>query len=281
MSIRGFACPYGQGDVSFEQCLEHSRSDPPECRFTYPILAGIVANLRGEMEEVTVTQVLNCLRKPVLERRHEVYLDPRQLYYAFRGQMFHQIAAGVDLEECVVEQRFRRPIAGIMLSGQPDLIVPRLRKLYDFKTTRRIPRDGRPYAQHAIQVNIYRWLALPHHQIDQLEIVYLDMSDVLRVPVEVMPARQVVSWLWPRVKKLRAALDGGRLPPRVGPEGLWQCKGYCSFTDHCWPKGVPTSEELRRKEEARRKAIIKAAQRRQAGKPGLRPEREACLTDTA
>lgn len=193
MSIKGFACPYGQGEVSFEQCLEHSRTDPPECGFTYPILAGIVGNLRGEMEEVTVTQILNCLRKPVLERRKDIYLDPRHLYYAFRGQMFHQIASGVDLDECVVEERFRRVIAGVVLSGQPDLIVPRLKKLYDFKTTRRIPKDGKPYAQHGLQANIYRWLALPRYEIDQLEIVYLDMSDVLRVPVKVMPVRQVVS----------------------------------------------------------------------------------------
>jgi len=209
--IKGFACPYGQGEVTFGQCLEHSKRDPPECGFTYPILAGMVNNLRSEMEEVTVTQILNCLRKPALERRKEVYLEPRQLYYAFRGQMFHHIAAGVDLDDCVVEQRFRRTIAGIVISGQPDLIVPHLKKLYDFKTTRRIPRDGTPYAQHGLQVNIYRWLAMPRHDIEQLEIVYMDMSDVLRVPVEVMPVRRVVSWLVPRVKRLRSALDGGPL----------------------------------------------------------------------
>ena len=27
MPVKGFACPYGQGDVSFAQCLEHSRTD--------------------------------------------------------------------------------------------------------------------------------------------------------------------------------------------------------------------------------------------------------------
>jgi len=258
MTISGFACPYGQGDVSFEQCLEHSRSDPPECGFTYAILGGIVNNLRGEMEEITVTQLLNCLRKPVLERRHDVYLDPRQLYYAFRGQMFHQIASTADLDGCVVEQRFKRVIAGVTLSGQPDLIVPQHAKLYDFKTTRRVPKDGKPYAQHGLQVNIYRWLALPDYPVDHLEIVYLDMSNVVRVPVEVMSIHKVLSWLAPRVKKLRAALDGGHLPPHPGPDGLWQCKGYCSFTDLCWPKGVPAPNELRRKDEAKRKAIIRA-----------------------
>ena len=146
--LKGFHCPYGQGDISFADCLEHAKTDPPECGFVHPILAGIVNNIRGEIEEITVTQLLNCLRKVVLERRHDHYVEPQQLYYAFRGQMFHQIASGVDLEECVVEQRFKREVAGITISGQPDLIVPDHRKLYDFKTARRIPRDGQVYANH-------------------------------------------------------------------------------------------------------------------------------------
>ncbi len=264
MAIKGFACPWGQGDVTFDQCLAHSRGDPPECGFTRPILAGIAGNIRGEMEEITVTQLLHCLRKPVLERRHDVYVDPQQLYYAFRGQMFHQIAAGVDLSDCVVEQRFRRTVAGIVLSGQPDLIVPSLKKLYDFKTTRQIPKNDRPYANHAMQVNIYRYLVAPHFDVNELEIVYMDMSQVKRVRVDVLSTRRVVSWLVPRVKKLRQGFDGGTLPERVGADGLWQCNGYCAFTASCWPDGVPTRGQLRARERTRRTAIIDAMKRRRA-----------------
>jgi CRISPR/Cas system-associated exonuclease Cas4 (RecB family) len=262
--FKGFRCPYGKGDISFADCLEHSRSDPPECGFVYPILAGIVNNLRGEMAEITATQLLNCLRKVVLERRHDVHIEPQQLYYSFRGQMFHQIASGVDLNECVVEQRFKREVAGITLSGQPDLIVPRLGKLYDFKTTRRIPKEGQLYAQHGLQVNIYRWLVLPHYPIDHLEVVYMDMSEVRRATVEVMNTRKLMGWLVPRVKKLKAALEGGRLPARVGSDGLWQCRGYCSFTERCWPKGAPTPAELKRKEEAARDAVLRAVKRKRS-----------------
>jgi CRISPR/Cas system-associated exonuclease Cas4 (RecB family) len=265
--LKGFRCPYGQGDISFADCLEHSLTDPPECKFVHPILAGIVQNLRGEMTEITVTQVLNCLRKVALERRHDVYVEPQQLYYAFRGQMFHQIASGIASEGCVVEERFRREVADISLSGQPDLIVPRLGKMYDFKTTRRIPREGQLYGQHGLQLNIYRWLVLPHFPIDHLEVVYMDMSEVKRAAVEVMPTRKLMGWLVPRVKRLRAALEGGRLPPRVGPDGLWQCGGYCSFSERCWPRGVPSREELRRKEEAAHKAVLRAVRRRRAEEP--------------
>jgi CRISPR/Cas system-associated exonuclease Cas4 (RecB family) len=181
--------------------------------------------------------------------------------------MFHQIASGIELDECVVEQRFKRDVAGITISGQPDLIVPRLRKLYDFKTARRIPKKGKTYAQHRLQVNIYRWLVLPHHAIDELELVYMDMSEVLRVPVKVMDLHKLMGWLVPRVKTLKAAFEGGKLPDRVGPEGLWQCNGYCSFTERCWPRGVPAPAELGRKQAAARDAIMKAVRRKRSTAP--------------
>jgi len=260
--LKGFHCPYGQGDISFADCLEHAKTDPPECGFVHPILAGIAGNIRGEMAEITVTQLLNCVRKVVLERRHDHYVEPGQLYYAFRGQMFHQIASGIELEGAVVEQRFRRVIAGVTLSGQPDLIAPGLRKLYDFKTARRVPRDGHVYANHALQVNIYRWLVQPHHEIDQLELVYMDMSEVKRVSVEVMDTRKLIGWLVPRVRSLKDALDGGRLPPRVGADGLWQCNGYCSFTKRCWPSGTPSAATLRRREAKTKEIVVEATRRK-------------------
>jgi hypothetical protein len=127
--------------------------------------------------------------------------------------------------------------------------VPHLRKLYDFKTAKKVPAAGRVYANHGLQVNIYRWLVLPHHDIDELELVYMDMSEVKRVPVEVMDIPKLLGWLTPRVQKLKESLDGHGLPPRTGSEGLWQCRGYCSFTDRCWPEGVPSSTPLKRNEE--------------------------------
>ena len=44
--LKGFHCPYGKGDISFADCLEHSATDPPECGFVHPILAGIVNTLQ-------------------------------------------------------------------------------------------------------------------------------------------------------------------------------------------------------------------------------------------
>lgn len=259
--IKGFYCPEEKRNLSFDECLACAASHENSCEFDYPILASMHRNIRKD-EGISVSSLLNCLRKVVLEARNDVYLNPRELYYAFRGQLFHTVIAQAQANGAICETRFERTIAGITLSGHPDVIYPEERKLIDYKSTRRIPKDNTPYANHAIQVNLYRYLVMPEYQIDKLEIVYFDMSNVKRVKVEAMDKRRLIGWLVPRLKKLKRALNGGKLPEKVGSEGVWQCDGYCPFTKICWPKGVPKPWELKRKEEAKTRTILKALGRR-------------------
>jgi len=259
--IKGFHCPKGKGDLPFDECLKCAASHESTCQFDYAILAAMRRSLRKE-EGISVSTLLNCLRKVVLQVRNDIYLDPKELYYAFRGQLFHAVIAQAQAEGAVCEERFERTIAGITLSGHPDVIYPEQRTLVDYKSTRRIPKDKAPYANHGIQVNLYRYLAAPQYQIDSLEIIYFDMSNVKRVKVEVMSTRSLMGWLVPRLKKLKDALNGGKLPKKVGSDGVWQCDGYCPFTNFCWPKGVPKPWELKRREKARIDAILKALGRR-------------------
>jgi len=260
--IKGFHCPEGRGDLPFEKCLKCAASHRNTCQFDYPILTAMRRNLREE-EGISVSSILNCLRKVVLQARNDVYLDPRELYYAFRGQLFHAVIAQAQEEkQAIVEERFERTVAGITLSGHPDVIYPRHKKLIDYKSTRRIPKDATPYANHGIQVNLYRYLVAPQYRIDHLEIVYFDMSEVKRVRVPVMSTPRLMGWLVPRLKKLKAALNGGKLPKKADSKGVWQCDGYCPFPKLCWPRGVPKPWELKKKEEAKREAILKALGRK-------------------
>ena len=218
--IVGFRCPEGKGELPFEECLKCATSHDNTCQFDYPILASMQRNLRKE-DGISVSSLLNCLRKVVLQVRKDVYLDPRELYYAFRGQLFHAVIAQAQADGAICEEKFERAIAGITISGHPDVIYPEHKKLVDYKSTKRIPKRNTPYANHGIQVNLYRYLVAPQYQIHQLEIVYFDMSDVKRVKVDVMSTPSLMGWLVPRLKKLRAALNGGNLPERVNSEGAF------------------------------------------------------------
>jgi len=259
--IVGFKCPEGKGNVSFEECLKCAASHENTCQFDYPILASMQHNLRKE-DGISVTSLLNCLRKVVLQVRNDVYPAPGELYYAFRGQLFHAVIAQAQADGAVCEERFERTVAGITLSGHPDVIYPEHKKLVDYKSTRSIPKDDTPYANHKIQVNLYRYLAAPQYEVEHLEIVYFDMSNVKRVKVPVMSTSSLMGWLVPRLKKLKTALNGGKLPEKAGSEGVWQCDGYCPFTSSCWPDGVPKASELKKKEKARTDAILRALGRR-------------------
>ena len=259
--IKGFHCPEGRGDLPFDDCLECAASHENDCQFDYPILAAMQRNLRNE-DGISVSSLLNCLRKVVLQVRNDVYLDPTELYYAFRGQLFHTVIAQAQTDGAVCEQKFERTVAGITLSGHPDVIYPQQGKLVDYKSTKRIPKDGSPYANHGVQVNLYRYLAAPQYRIDRLEIVYFDMSKVKRVKIEVMDTSSLMGWLVPRMKKLKQAQDGGKLPERASSEGVWQCDGYCPFTSYCWPRKVPKPWELKKREQTKTEAVLKALGRR-------------------
>lgn len=236
--IRGFYCPEKRKNVSFFECLSCALTHENTCQFDYPILKAMQKRIR-KWQGISVTSLLGCLRKVCLEVREDVYLNPKELYYAFRGQLFHSVIYEAQPLGAICEKRFERRIAGINLSGHPDVIYPEKRKLVDYKSTKKVPKDDKPHAQHDIQVNLYRYLVLPYYRIDELEIVYFDMSKVKRVKVEVMDEKKLLEWLIPRLKKLKKALEGGELPERVGSEGWWQCRGYCPFTKICWPEGVP------------------------------------------
>jgi CRISPR/Cas system-associated exonuclease Cas4 (RecB family) len=262
--ITGFIC-CTRGQCSFEECLEAAASHPPQCKFTYPILAAMVKGLRREATEITATGLLNCLRKVVLEKRRTLFVRPEELYYTFRGQLFHTLISVNQVPGAIVETRFSREIAGLTISGQPDVIFPEKKKLVDYKSTRKVPNRKEAYANHAMQVNIYRWLVAPIYEIEELEIVYLDMNTVKRIAVPRMKLQRVTAYVAARAKVLKRGLDGGKLPARVGPEGLWQCNGYCPFTNFCWPKGVPTPEALREKQQAKVKWIRRALARKEGG----------------
>ena len=252
--ILGFRCPEGKGNVSFRECLRCAASQKQPCQYDYPILSAMQVNLNHN-KGISVSSLLNCLRKVVLEAREDIYLDPSQLYFAFRGQLFHSVIAQAQKQDAVVEQRFERFLAGITLTGHPDVVYPRHRKLVDYKSTRRVPREDEPYASHALQVNLYRYLVEPVYRIDDLEIVYFDMSEVKRVKVKPMDNRVLVAWLIPRIEKLKTGLQGGPLPERADSEGVWQCNGYCPFSELCWPEGVPTASELKRIEQEQEERI--------------------------
>ena len=88
----------------------------------------------------------------------------------------------------------------------------------------------RARSKHVEQVNVYAWILSQHGiTITSGEIVYMDMSGMLRVPVEIWPLGRTQQM----VEKAYDILLKDELPPPVTDEDeTWQCD-YCPVCHVC------------------------------------------------
>lgn len=91
-----------------------------------------------------------------------------------------------------------------------------------------------PYDGHVRQLNLYAWLLRQHgYTVETAEVVYIDMSQPLRLGVPLWPEEQTLAYLQERF----AALE--EVGPDALPEGVWgdedekwQCN-YCPVAAEC------------------------------------------------
>jgi len=182
---------------------------------------------------LSVTALTGCTRQAFLKATEPYYQRPDQQYWAYRGTLAHLLAergAGPDI---VAEQRFERELrlpSGrlVTITGRPDEIDPARGLLIDYKTTDRAPRQPSPL--HIAQLNAYRWLVAPHHEIERLGIVYLTMKGVQKASAPVWPSGQVERLLTERAGALAQAYAGGDWPDLT--EDRWMCN-YCPVAAAC------------------------------------------------
>ncbi len=91
-----------------------------------------------------------------------------------------------------------------------------------------------PYSSHTAQLNAYAWLlAQAGYSVQTAEIVYLDMSEVLRVPVELWDLETTQAYLEARMQEFEI-LDLAGLPEGVqgNADEEWRCN-YCPVFAAC------------------------------------------------
>lgn len=194
--------------------------------YPYPIVKGIINVTNRDNGQIHVTDLTSCPRRVYLQRVTDIYPQVKRMYWIFRGALAHVLIEETPEPFSVVEVPFQRQVDGIAVVGRPDKIVPQRRELYDFKTTKRITLKKLPYGEHAMQVNIYRWLVEPHFRIDRLFLVYMDMSRCASIEV---PLEEVDDYVTARARILHEALETGKMPE--GEPG-WLCD-YCDVRDEC------------------------------------------------
>jgi CRISPR/Cas system-associated exonuclease Cas4 (RecB family) len=176
MPMIGFECEADSPEsavVTTDHCLACARRGAlPGCPATAPVVRGIVTGLRPESFGLTVTTLLSCPRKRRLEQAEPYTLRPSELWWAYRGQLMHGIAAEYARQdgEAIAERRFSLLVGETEVSGQPDLVLVARRHLVDYKTTRAVPGPQRtwscPESGRVIRTSAFawrrKWMPCPH-----------------------------------------------------------------------------------------------------------------------
>ncbi len=242
MPQRGFHCIVDFEDVSFDACIGCA-STLGRCQLTASLLRGMADQARDRnasaeqaptpIPPLSVTSLVGCVRQTYLKATEPYFQRPDQQYWAYRGTLGHQLVERGAGPDVIAEQRFERALRlpsgqTVTITGQPDEIDTARRLLIDYKTTDRAPRV--PSELHIAQLNLYRWLVAPVHEIDRLGIVYLTMKGVKKTSVPIWPDGQVERYVAERAGPLADAYAHGSWPELT--EDRWLCK-FCPVAVAC------------------------------------------------
>lgn len=200
-----------------------------------------------------------CLRGTIIERREDYIDSLDQRYAAIKGTLIHRTMEIAARPGAIAEWRFWMDVDGLEFSCSPDIIVPDVGLLSDYKTTENPPSFGYAYRHHKEQVNLNRYVVnhaqrwegpdgdqdIPVDPRDiefrQLSVVYLGPKEpktilitksietktpngktVKRPMPEVWTDHEVRKFLMPRLEGVQLALES--YPE--WPEGLEEFPGF-------------------------------------------------------
>ena len=225
MSIIGFKNSDTREQQSFTDYYRYCR-DVKEITLPLEILEVIIKSLLKSKEErpkeITTTEIIGCLRSSYIKKTTDYYVYPEDLYYIFRGQIVHSILEETKAE--IKEKRFYNKINGIGFSGKIDSYNKGV--LIDYKTTKQVPKYGKVYPHHDLQLNIYKYLMEKEGiKVNALNLIYISMDSCKKIPVLLREEKEVEVFLVEKLGILHTALKKKEFPS-VESYSQWECN-YC------------------------------------------------------
>lgn len=234
----GWLCVFNGEQKTYSECIECAKG-PKHCEFTPEMLISMRRGLYPrDPEYVSVTRVLGgCLRRSILDAFFDYRCSPRKNYFAFRGNLIHQVLADVRERDTWKEITQSRAIdigdgEIINIWGTADKIVPSKGLIRDYKTTAMVPRGDTAYGHHAKQLNAYRWLWQPVLDLNVLRLQYIDMKRTKQIKVELEDLAEVERELIEKTRDYVLCVRTEVIPPGQPDSKNWEC-GYCDLKDVC------------------------------------------------
>ena len=187
-------------------------------------------------EGVRITTLTGCLRQACLQSRFDFYYPVETLWSFLRGRIGHLMIENGHAPEdnSIAERRFYKDINGITVSGKPDLLLPNIPEIVDFKSTDSIPLH--PHTGHIAQLNFYRLLVsgtFPQFQHDtRKSLLYFTMGKRSRSYVPMWSLRETEEELNNRLALYIEGRVNGWLPDPLPKHERILC-GWCSMPGPC------------------------------------------------
>lgn len=257
MSIVGFHCPSGFGDVRIDTCVACQKPCYP-----LPLLLALLDNRPNEPDVWHVTEILNPPQIVWLSRHNDVYAHPESLLWLTFGKGWHEVLEHQkhEIKRLGLEDKFifeqsisqEYTINGklVTLTGRADLYIPETKTLWDYKTVkgyfaRKVKKSWDETSYHK-QLNIYRVIGFPNCEHMKLLCLIKDHSEKMSlqdgineieaIDVPMIPDsaanKMIVDLLTEHVTNEADCLS---VRPCL-PEETWmgrRCAGYCQVSDVC------------------------------------------------
>lgn len=266
VGLQGFVCPKTGVDVDFKDCIGLCRS---RC-MSLPMLMAMANTSREPVEGVYhVTEILNPPQVVFLQRTRPYYSSPSSLVWMLFGTGFHTVMekghALIEETDCAgrfeAETNFKAEVAGVTLSGTPDLYDKQEKTLYDYKTIKgyavKLMKQGDFSGnKYKDQLNIYRAYAHPEAEKLIIEAVvkdwYEDMAfrdgveQIEDIPVPIVDVEETKEMVVNKVVTHELTRKTGTIPP-CSMEDQWvnmnpksknygvpiRCRSFCPVSKFC------------------------------------------------
>jgi len=189
----------------------------------------------------SVTELVGCQRKSLYKQQgvsqEELLADStlESMWATVRGDFLHQMTYAYKWREMDIEHYVPLKDGKIAtLAGRLDMYDWKTKTIIDLKTTKfvrwQIKQGFLPKLEHILQLQCYDTMFSEYMPVENLNIVYADMSDIVTYKVQ---KRDLTDWINTRIQEIESAKTEEKIP---NGEVSGLCK-FCRYQTRCFDDG--------------------------------------------
>jgi len=191
-------------------------------------------------KKYSVTELLKCPRETFYKKQKvpkEETLDSSVggMWCSVRGQFMHQMTQAYTWNELECEHSVTLSDGGVStIVGRLDMYDEKTKTVLDLKTTNDVMWKAKKEilikSEHIKQLQIYYTMFSKIIPIENLYLVYADMTDIVTYTI---PVKDRSKWIVSRIEEIQSSIQNGLVPDGEVNE---KCR-FCKYQTKCSKTG--------------------------------------------